>query len=71
MSYVQDGNAKLTWRTALTCNGGTCVKVATTGRMILVGDSKSPDGAVLSYTPAEWREFVAGVKNGDFDDLIE
>jgi predicted secreted Zn-dependent protease len=71
MSYMQDGNTSLTWRTALNCNGGTCVKVAATGHTILVGDSKTPNGPVLTYSPAEWREFVAGVKNGDFDDLIE
>jgi hypothetical protein len=68
---MQEGNTSLTWRTALSCNGGTCVKVAAFGQMIVLGDSKKPDGPVLSYTPAEWREFVAGVKNGDFDDLIE
>jgi predicted secreted Zn-dependent protease len=71
MSYMQEGNTSLTWRTALSCNGGTCVKVAATAQMILVGDSKTPNGPILTYTPAEWREFVSGVKNGDFDDLIE
>lgn len=71
MSYVEEDNTSLTWRTALSCNGGHCVKVAATRQMILVGDSKAPDGPILSYTPAEWREFVSGVKNGDFDDLIE
>lgn len=71
MSYVQEGHTNLTWRTALSCNGGTCVKVAAAGQMIVVGDSKTPNGPILSYTSAEWREFVSGVKNGDFDDLIE
>jgi predicted secreted Zn-dependent protease len=71
MSYIQDGNMSPSWRTALNCNGGTCVRVAAAGQMIIVGDSKSPDGPILRYTSAEWREFVSGVKNGDFDDLIE
>jgi predicted secreted Zn-dependent protease len=71
VSYVQESNRSLTWRTALSCNGGTCVKVAVIGQMILIGDSKAPNGPVLSYTSAEWREFVLGVKNGDFDDLVE
>jgi predicted secreted Zn-dependent protease len=71
MSYMREGNTSLTWRTAFSCNGGHCVKVAATGEMILVGDSKASDGPILSYTPAEWREFVSRVKNGDFDDLIE
>lgn len=71
MSYAREGNTSPTWRTALSCNGGTCVKVAAAEQMILIGDSKTPDGPILRYTAAEWREFVSGVKNGDFDDLIE
>ncbi len=70
MSYARTGHADLIWRTALICNGGTCVKVAVSGQAVLVADSKTPDGTVLAYTPAEWRDFLAGVKNGDFDDLI-
>jgi predicted secreted Zn-dependent protease len=58
------------WRVAKTCQGGSCVRVANTGRAILIGDTKSPDGDVLTYTVSEWREFVAGVKHGDFDDLL-
>lgn len=71
MSYAPDGHTSLTWRTALRCNGGGCVKVAVNGQMVVIGDTKTPDGPILSYTPAEWREFVFGVKSGDFDDLIE
>jgi predicted secreted Zn-dependent protease len=71
MTYRQEGHTSLTWRTALSCNGGSCVKVAVSGQMVVVGDTKTLNGPILSYTRAEWREFVAGVKNGDFDDLIE
>ena len=60
----------IAWRTSLSCNGGACVTVATKGRMILIGDSKSPGGPVLTYTANEWRDFLTGAKNGDFDDLI-
>ncbi len=38
-------------------------------RLILMRDSKNPDGPVLAFTEAEWRAFVAGVKDGEFDDL--
>ena len=71
MSCVRDDNMSLTWRTALSCNGGSCVQVAVAGQTVLVGDSKTPNGPILSYSPAEWREFVFGVKSGDFDDLLE
>lgn len=47
------------------CEGGsTCVEV---GFLVLVRDSKNPDGAVLSFTESEWREFTAGMKRGEFD----
>lgn len=65
------GRAGYAWRTALSCNGGQCVQVAASGHMIIIGDSKSPDGPVLSYSTAEFREFIMGAKNGDFDDLME
>ena len=64
------GHTDLTWHTALSCNGGTCVMVAASGQTVFLADSKSPDGPVLKYSPAEWREFVTGIKNGDFDNLI-
>ena len=71
MSRVRVGHAKLTWRTALTCNGGTCVTVAVSGQQVFIGDSKFPDGPTLSYSAAEWQEFLAGAKRGDFDDVLQ
>jgi Domain of unknown function (DUF397) len=65
------GRSSLVWRTSLSCNGGECVKVAASGEAILIADSKQPEALALSYSHAEWREFVAGIKNGDFDDLIK
>lgn len=65
------GHKGLTWRTALSCNGGACVQVAATEDGILLGNSRQSGGPVVSYTPDEWHEFVAGVKKGDFDDLIK
>jgi len=59
------------WRTSsYSGNQSTCVEVATnlldrTGR-IMVRDSKDPDGPVLSFTPAEWEAFTAGVRDGEF-----
>ncbi len=34
---------------------------------IAVRDSKDPGGPVLDFTPAEWRAFIAGVRDGEFD----
>jgi len=61
----------LVWRTPLNCDAGACVQVAASGPMILVADSKVPGGPVLPFTRTEFRNFVIGAKNGEFDDLIE
>ncbi len=45
---------------------GDCVEVAR-GATIAVRDSKDPEGPVLEFTPAEWRAFLAGVRDGQFD----
>lgn len=60
----------LAWRTPLRCDSGACVQVAANGEMILVADSKAPEGPVLSYTRNEFEEFILSAKNGDYDDLI-
>ena len=65
------GYKRLTWRTALSCNGGACVRVAANQNSVLIGNSQRPRGPVLKYTPDEWHEFVAGIKKGDFDDLLK
>lgn len=61
---------ELTWRIARRCNGGACVRVAANGDAVVIGDSKNPDGPVLSYSRTEFRTFVEGVRQGDFDDLL-
>ena len=62
---------QLSWRTALRCNGGDCVRIAPSGEMIVIGDSKNPDGPFLKYSRAEWKTFVEGIRQGDFDDLLQ
>lgn len=46
-----------------------CVEVggSETGGNIVVRDSKDKAGPTLTFTPAEWRAFIAGVKDGEFD----
>jgi hypothetical protein len=49
-------------------NGGNCVEVAHTPAGVLVRDTKQHGaGPVLDFTPAEWRAFIAGVRDGEFD----
>ena len=46
--------------------GGNCVEVASAGA-VLIRDSKDPDGPKLTFAPAEWDAFTAGVRDGQFD----
>lgn len=61
---------ELSWRVARHCEVGSCVRIAQKDDLILIGDSKDPDGPVLAYSRAEWRTFAEGIKQGDFDDLL-
>jgi Domain of unknown function (DUF397) len=60
----------LAWRVARDCDAGTCIRVAPHKGMIVIGDTKNPDGPVLSYSHDEWLTFVKGIRQGDFDDLV-
>ncbi|MEU5860485.1 MULTISPECIES: DUF397 domain-containing protein [unclassified Nonomuraea] len=61
-------------------NGGNCVEIAELknvhggpehkvgqDELVVVRDSKDPDGPKLFFTPAEWDAFLAGVKAREFD----
>ena len=49
---------------------GNCVELARLpGHGIAVRNSRDPDGPALVFTDAELDAFLAGVKDGDFDDL--
>jgi hypothetical protein len=61
--------AEFSWRTAAACNGDHCVRVASAGDQIVIGDSKNPRGPVLTYSRDEWNAFVDGIVKGDFSGL--
>ncbi|MEV1239327.1 DUF397 domain-containing protein [Nonomuraea sp. NPDC049750] len=51
-------------------NGGQCVEVASNiSGIVAVRDSKDRGGPVLTFTPDEWRAFLGGAKDGEFDQL--
>jgi len=59
------------WRVSSTCEGGACVGVIRQGEIIMIGNTSSPESPVSKFTQDEWRQFLAGAKRGDFDNLID
>lgn len=59
------------WRKSSASNpSGNCVEFAAlTSGEVAVRNSRHPSGPALVYTRAEVAAFLAGVKNGEFDDL--
>jgi hypothetical protein len=59
----------VTWRkSSVSGNGdGDCVEIAFVADGVLVRHSRNPSGPVLSFTRSEWRAFLAGSHNGEFD----
>jgi hypothetical protein len=62
---------RVTWRKSRWSNpSGNCVEVAALpDGEIAVRNSRHPSGPSLVYTRAEVSAFLAGVKDGEFDDL--
>ncbi|WP_436532149.1 DUF397 domain-containing protein [Actinoplanes sp. HUAS TT8] len=56
----------LSWQTSSHCTNGACVAVAFSGDSVLVRDTKTTNPPFV-YTVGEWRDFIAGVKGGEFD----
>jgi hypothetical protein len=70
MSSCEVGRAEqFVWHRASFCATGECVEVTEQDGMILLRDSKHPDGGILQYRSEEWQAFVHGIKAGEFDDL--
>jgi Domain of unknown function (DUF397) len=61
--------AQAVWRRARACANTECVEVAALAGEVAVRSSQSPD-VVLTFTKAEWSEFLRGVKTGDFDNVL-
>jgi hypothetical protein len=50
---------------------GNCVELARlAGSEVAIRNSRHPAGPALVFTGAELDAFLAGVKDGDFDDLM-
>jgi hypothetical protein len=38
---------------------------------VIMTDGKAPNGPKLYFTAAEWEAFIEGVKDGEFDDMLD
>ena len=54
------------WRRASRCVGGDCVEVRETNGRVQVRDSKNPTGAVLTFAPDVWMDFLAELRQGGY-----
>jgi hypothetical protein len=62
------GAARLVWHRAQACSGSECVEISATNGGVTMRNSGDP-ATTLTFTPAEWLEFVVGIRVGDFDEL--
>ena len=69
MSMYTSAPAGLTWRISSKCESGACLMVARQGELILIGNTKHPEGPVSVFTRDEWRNFITGIKLGAFDGI--
>lgn len=53
----------LAWRKSTRSNSGGCVEMALSDQVVLLRDSKRPDGPVLSVSLLAWTALVARVRN--------
>lgn len=61
----------VTWRKSTASNpSGNCVETAALPHgLVALRNSRDPRGPALVYTREEIAAFLAGVRNGEFDDL--
>jgi hypothetical protein len=57
-------------KSSLSFANGNCVEVSDLpGGTVGVRNSRDREGPVLRFTPDEWRAFIGGVHQGEFDNF--
>ena len=58
------------YKISSSCNFGNCVEIGRTpAGGVAVRDSKDRENGPLVFAADEWADFVAGVKNAEFDHI--
>jgi hypothetical protein len=60
-------SSSTSWRKSTASAQGNCVEVSFAGESVLMRNSRSPQGPVLSFTHPEWEAFLTGIHNGEFE----
>lgn len=61
-------SADSAWRKSTASQpSGDCLEVAIGADVVRVRHSLDRSGAILAFTHAEWRAFLTGARNGEFD----
>jgi hypothetical protein len=70
MAVSDAERARLAWQKARASTSyGACVELAATAGGVAMRDSKDPDGPILLYTRTEFKAFLDGARNGDFNGI--
>jgi hypothetical protein len=65
---VEVADLSVEWVKSKESKSGNCTEVADMPcGAVGVRNSRFPDGAVLEFTPDEFKAFIGGVRNGEFD----
>jgi Domain of unknown function (DUF397) len=59
--------SRIQWRTSSLCGNDGCVEVAISENRAFVRSSKDITGTYLVFEAAEWKAFLAGARNYEFD----
>ena len=60
--------SRAVWRKSTKSSANSqCLEVAVLKGATAIRDSKDPTGPALTFTPAKWAAFTAGVQAGQFD----
>ena len=63
--------ARLAWLKAQSSTvNGQCVEIASATDRVAIRDSKDPNGPILVVSSVEFRAFLDGARNGEFDGLV-
>ena len=58
------------WRKATYSNQGNCFELARTGGGVALRNSRNHAQGILLFSQSELAAFLAGCKDGEFDDLL-